>query len=58
VEEEEMGAALFPVSTPRYSRETRIFFTDKTTCANVMLKRTTSKKIYQKIPPLGGGTAG
>jgi hypothetical protein len=32
------------------------FLTHKTTCANVMSKRTTSENICQKTPPLNGGT--
>jgi hypothetical protein len=34
------------------------FLTHKTTCANVMSKKTTSKNFCKKRPPLGGGTAG
>jgi hypothetical protein len=32
------------------------FLTHKTTCANVMSKKITSKNICQKTPPLNGGT--
>jgi hypothetical protein len=32
------------------------FLTEETTCANVMLKRTTSQNFCQKRPPENGGT--
>jgi hypothetical protein len=46
----------FPSHFDRIVPATAEFLTHKTTCANVMSKRTTSEKICQKTPPLNGGT--
>jgi hypothetical protein len=44
--------------TSQRDGQTAEFLTKQTTCASVLLKKTTSEKDCQKRPPSGGGTPG